>query len=69
MQQGLTSQQSRQEIANALRFQQSLLRLGAFGQENTLENTPRKPPQRATDAKTRQLAAWAAQLSVSGSPR
>jgi len=61
MQQGLPTPQSRQEIASALRFQQSLLRLGSIGQSAS----PKKTPMRSADSQARQLATWAEQLTSS----
>jgi hypothetical protein len=61
MQQGLQTNQTRQEIASALRFQQSLLRLGSIGQSAS----PKKTPIRSAESQTRQLATWAEQLSSS----
>lgn len=60
MQQGLTSSNTRQEIAEAIRFQQSLLRLGNASQRPA----PRKPAARHSMPQERQLAAWADQLST-----
>ena len=59
MQKGLTTQ-NRHEIAEALRFQQSLLRLGAIGHGNS----PKKPATRSAEPQARQLAVWADQLGL-----
>ena len=65
MQTGLNSNQSRQEIANALRFQQSLLRLGSLGQATS----PKKTQVRSAESHARQLATWAAQLTSTQTTR
>jgi len=62
MQQAQGTKPARQEAAETIRFQQSLLRLGSIGQERA----SRKPPQRSTDRQARQLADWAAQLGATG---
>lgn len=62
MQQGHNVNQARREAAEAIRFQQSLLRLGAAGRGGSLK----KPPQRVTETHARQLADWAAQLGATG---
>ncbi len=62
MQRGTPTHQDRREAIEAIRFQQSLLRLGAAGHGPA----SKKPPQRSTDVQSRQLAAWAAQLGATG---